>query len=139
MKTLFLDSSVLFSAVCSPTGGSSKIFSLKSYKLTVSTFVLTEVERNVRQKLFGYHLNRFLKLANELNIVNPKISKKELEQCRNVIIEKDATILAQAKILKVDYLVTLDKRDFLNDKVNDLLYPAQVVTPKTFFEAEGLL
>ncbi len=66
MKKIFLDSSVLFTAVNSPTGGSAKLFTLKNIKLTTSKLVLTETERNIREKLESYHLERFFLLTEKL-------------------------------------------------------------------------
>ena len=51
MITVFLDSSVFFSAINSPSGGSAKLFTLKTIDLITSKLVLVEVERNVRKKL----------------------------------------------------------------------------------------
>ena len=48
---IFLDSSVLFSAVNSPIGGSAKLFVTPNIRLFVSKIVLHEVEKNVRAKL----------------------------------------------------------------------------------------
>ena len=66
LKTAFFDSSVLFSAVYSPTGGSSKLFTIKDLNLTTSRIVLAGVERNVRNKLESYHLGRFFRLVEKL-------------------------------------------------------------------------
>src|SRR3990167_3121948 len=97
MKTAFLDSSVLFSAVNSPTGGSSKLFTLTKIRLTTSPLVLAEVERNVREKLQNHHLNRFFMLVEKLKILDQKPNEKRILEARKVIAEKDAVILAEAK------------------------------------------
>jgi len=47
-KSVFVDSSVFFTAVNSPTGGSSKLFTIKNIDLMVSPLVLVETERNVK-------------------------------------------------------------------------------------------
>ena len=60
---LFLDSSVLFTAVNSSFGGSAKLFTLPEIKLYVSKIVLHEVENNVRKKLGEMYLERFFRLA----------------------------------------------------------------------------
>lgn len=76
MKTVFVDSSVLFSAVNSPTGGSSKLFTLNNIKLITSKLVLTETERNVRKKLHGYHIDRFFMLVGKMVILQQLSDKK---------------------------------------------------------------
>lgn len=131
---LFLDSSVLFSAVYSPVGGSAKLFSLRNVTLCVSKIVLHEVEKNTRNKLDDLHLKRFFVLVKHLHIINKYPNELERQNAQKVIVEKDAVILSEAKLSKCNYLITLDKRDFLQDKVRNYLKPKQILTPKMFFE-----
>jgi len=129
LKTAFSDSSVLFTAVNSPTGGSSKLFTLKELKLVVSPLVLTETEKNVRKKLQSYHLDRFFILSDKLEILKQEPDDKSIQKARKVIVEKDAVILAEAKKSKANYLVTLDRKHFLADQVASFLKPQKVLTP----------
>jgi len=135
MKTVFVDSSVLFSAVNSPTGGSSKLFVLKDVKLIASKLVLAETERNVRQKLHEYHLDRFFMLVDKLEILRQLPDKKLIKKAKKVIIQKDSVILAESKQSACDFLVTLDKKHFLTDRVIMFLTPQKVLTPKILIEA----
>src|SRR3990167_10792953 len=98
MKTVFLDSSVLFTAVNSPVGGSSKLFILKNIQLITSKIVLTEVERNIRKKLLDYHLERFFLLVDKIKIFGIEINKVDLEKAEKIIVKKDVIILIQAKL-----------------------------------------
>jgi len=134
MKTAFLDSSVLFSAVNSPTGGSSKLFTLTRVKLITSPLVLAEVERNVREKLQSHHLDRFFMLVRKLKIADQKPNKKHILEARKVIVRKDAAILAEAKESGADFLVTLDKKHFLTKPVEKFLGKQRVLTPKMLIE-----
>lgn len=134
MKTVFLDSSVLFTAVNSPSGGSAKLFTLKKIKLTTSILVLTEVERNVRKKLQLYHLERFFLLASEMTIIKQSPDDITIEKANKVIAKKDAAILAESKCSKCDLLVSLDKKHFLTESVRKFIEPQKVLTPKMFFE-----
>lgn len=134
MKTVFVDSSVLFSAVNSPTGGSSKLFVLKGIKLITSNLVLTETERNVREKLHEYHLERFFMLVNKVEILKQVPNDQLIEKAKEAIVEKDAVILAEAKQAKTNILVTLDKKHFLNDKAEKFLKPQKILTPKMLIE-----
>lgn len=136
MKTAFLDSSVLFSAVNSPTGGSSKLFTLKNIKLITSPTVLTEVERNVRKKLQGFHLERFFMLVSQITLKQQVPNQKLINQARKVIIEKDVVILQEAKQAKTNYLITLDRKHFLNSKVEKFLKPQKVLTPKMLIQTK---
>ena len=130
LKTAFLDSSVLFTAVNSPTGGSSKLFTFKEIKLTVSKTVLAEVEKNVRNKLKSYHLERFFMLVRDIEIVGRNPDDGEIRKTVKIIAKKDAVILAEAKSSQASYLVTLDKKDFLQEKPKKYLKPQRILTPK---------
>lgn len=130
VKTVFVDSSVLFTATNSPTGGSAKLFTIKEIKLLVSPWVLTETERNVRAKLHEYHLERFFNLVGQTQIFKAQFDIKLLQKAQRFIAQKDAVILAEAKLSKSDFLVTLDRKDFLNEKVAKFLKPAIALTPK---------
>lgn len=134
VKKAFLDSSVLFTAVNSPMGGSSKLFILKNIKLVVSKVVLAEVEKNVRKKLYFYHLTRFFLLSKKLVILNQLPNEARIKRARKVIVKKDAIILAEARTSRAEYLVTLDKKHFFSEKVRRFLKPQRVVTPKMLIE-----
>lgn len=127
---VFVDSSVLFTAVNSLSGGSAKLFTLKRSRLLVSRVVLTEVERNVRQKLRSYHLDRFFELVKQLSVVSGLPDRSLVRRAKGVIAEKDTVILAEAKRVGADYLVTLDRKHFLTEKVMAFLWPKRAVTPK---------
>lgn len=134
MKRAFLDSSVLFTAVNSPTGGSSKLFTLRKIKLVTSKLVLTEVERNIRKKLENYHLKRFFLLVSKLEIIDQKLDQKLIQKARKVIVKKDAVILVEAKMTPCEFLITLDKKHFLTQKVAAFIKPKKIFTPKMLFE-----
>src|SRR3972149_11346234 len=130
LKSVFLDSSVFFTAVNSPTGGSSKLFTLTDVKLVTSSLVLTETERSVRKKLQSYHLDRFFILADKLEILKKTPNEKSIQKAKKVIVEKDSVILAEAKKAKTNFLVTLDRKHFLTEQVGKFLKPQMVFTPK---------
>ena len=134
MKTVFVDSSVIFSAVNSPTGGSSKIFTLKNIKLLTSKVFLTETERNVRNKLNDYHLERFFMLVDKLKILKQLPNNKFIKKAKKIIVEKDSIILAESYKSKADFLVTLDRKHFLTDPVAKFLKPQKALTPKILIE-----
>ncbi len=134
MKTVFVDSSVLFSAVSSVTGGSAKLFTLQSVSLVTSRVVLVEVERNVRGKLAEYHLERFFLLVSYLKVLDITPEDHLIEEAKQVIVPKDAVILAQAKQAGTDVLVTLDRKHFFTTKVFHFVLPQKVVTPKILLE-----
>lgn len=134
IKKVFLDSSVLFTAVNSPIGGSAKLFILKNIKLVTSPLVLAEVERNVRKKLEDYQLDRFFLLVTKIEILNQTPNKTLIKNAQKTIVSKDAVILAESKQAKTDILVTLDKKHFLTGKVRQFLKPQKIYTPKMLLE-----
>ena len=129
----FLDSSVLFTAVNSHTGGSSKLFTVKTLQLVTSPTVLTEVERNVRKKLQDYHLERFFLLARQVKILDQTPNTKLIQKALKVIVEKDAVILAEAKQSQARYLVTLDTHHFFTPRARNFVKPTKIVSPKILF------
>ena len=98
IKTVFLDSSVLFTAVNSPTGGSAKLFTLQNLRLVTSTLVLTEVERNIRGKLRSHFLERFFLLVESLEIIDSIPTKQQIKAAQKIIVEKDAIIFPPSNI-----------------------------------------
>lgn len=134
MKTVFLDSSVLFTAVNSPVGGSAKLFTLKNIQLITSKIVLVEVERNVRKKLLDYHLERFFLLVDRIKILDIGLNKSDVEKAEKFIVKKDAVILSQAKASKSNFLLTLDKKHFLQEKAINYIKPTKILTPKDFLQ-----
>lgn len=134
MKSVFVDSSVLFSAVNSPTGGSSKLFTFKKIKLITSRLILTETEQNIRKKLESYHLERFFMLVSKTEIVDQLPLDSLIEKAKKVIAKKDVVILAEAKQVKADILVTLDKKHFLTDKAEKFLKGRKILTPKMLIQ-----
>ncbi len=134
MKTAFLDSSVLFTAVNSPIGGSAKLFTIPGVQLIASKIILIEVERNVREKLQSYHLERFFMLVGKLKILDQTVDDNLINRAKKIIAIKDAVILAEAKNSHCEFLITLDRKHFLTVKVAKFLEPSKILTPKEFFE-----
>ncbi len=134
MKTAFLDSSVLFSAVNSPSGGSSKLFTLPKIKLVTSSVVLTETERNVRKKLLIHHLERFFILVDKITIYDQLPNERDIKEAKKVIVAKDAVILSEAKQAKTSFLVTLDRKHFMTNNAANFLKPQKILTPKELIE-----
>lgn len=132
--TIFLDSSVLFTAVNSPSGGSAKLFVPDTFTLCTSQTVLAEVERNVRHKLLSEHLERFFFLIEKITILDQRPNQRLIAQAKKVIVEKDAVILAEAKQSKIPIIMTLDRKHFFTPSVAFWIKPQHIVTPKMFLE-----
>ena len=102
LPNVFVDSSVFFTAVNSPTGGAAKIFSLndRKFKLLTSWVVLAETERNVRNKFIYFH---FFKLVKVVKILNQQPDDELVNKAKQAIIEKDVVILTETKQTKCDH------------------------------------
>lgn len=115
---VFIDTSALIAGLASPTGASSVILSLAEAQLVtlvVSEEVLVEAERNIQEKLPRAILEyrRFLTACPLEHAVAPSLA--EVTTASAIIHPQDAPILAAAMSLGVDYLVTLNRKHFLDD------------------------
>ncbi len=118
---LFIDASVFIAAAASPTGGSAAVLQLGSrglVRLYCSRLVLLESTRNIREKLAPAALVRFYQqLGNlEIRLVRPP-SERELEAARQIVVDKDAHVVAAAAKGHADVLLTLDRKHLLSDAV----------------------
>lgn len=136
MITVFIDTSVLFSACLSKIGASALILGYcrkNKIKGFISQYVLSEIKRNAIQKLDQLSKRRlnFYILQSNLNIVdNP--TAEEITIYKEVINPKDAPILAAAVKNKTNYLITFNTKDFLIPKVKDFAKSLTILTPGDF-------
>ena len=138
MNKVFLDANVIFSAVYSETGGSAYILQLAKkdrIKLYSSRLAIKEAERNLREKADIKVVLRFYDLLDEvyIQLIDTDHAKGK-ERFSDFVGEKDAPILASAIASKADFLLTLDKKHFLNQKVLNAKLPVKIVTPARFIE-----
>jgi predicted nucleic acid-binding protein len=118
MIRVFLNASVLFSASYSKTGSSRDLLREAirgNLKIVVSQHVLEEAERNLAQKA-PEALPAFREL---LTLVAAEVAEKptleELKRAAAYINLKDAPVVAAAAKAKVGYLVTWDRKHFIDD------------------------
>lgn len=117
---IFLDTSVLFSAVLSPTGGARKLFLLAEaglLQLIVGPTVLREADEVVRRKAPASlpMLAQLLEAGRVETCLAP--SPKQIESARSLVAyAPDARVLAEATRAEVDWFVTHDKEHFLKTK-----------------------
>ena len=130
---IFLDANVYFSAARSPQGGSSAVCELiKAKKLALYTRrdVLHEAERNIRQKEPISARLRFYELMTTLNAKIVAVGKQNAQlRFAKIINKKDTHVLEGARVSKADFLVTLDKKHFQNEKVKRSNLPFAIVSP----------
>lgn len=133
MHKVFLDANVLFAASYSPKGGSAEIINrARENKLILysSRLAVKEAERNLRRKAGESELDRFYRLIEEAQIILTDSSKKKAkDQFKDIVVEKDAPILASAIKSKAKFLVTLDRKHLLTPKVQKAKLPIKIITP----------
>jgi predicted nucleic acid-binding protein len=132
---VFLDTSVLFAAVLSVTGGSRMILKLAeagAVHLWVGEWVLHEADGVLARKapeskaLFALLLDR---AGVEVGPAPDASARKRAGMV--VDYEPDARVLAEALAAGVDYSVTLDRQHFLNS-LDETDLPFSVGTPGDF-------
>jgi len=139
MKTLFLDANVFFAATLSESGASRGIFDLGALgkvKLVSSLYVLNEAKRNIDKKLGNEYLPVFLGLVSVLNGVDKRWpSEKYVEDYGDLIVKKDLPVLVSAANLGVNFLITLDQKDFKTNKLQAADLPFKIMLPGEFLQS----
>ena len=134
---VFIDSSIIIAAVLSPSGGSFRLIReslFKNYTLLISDYVLEESIRILKTKFPEKTYILPILLENFRFKMTKDPSEKEVEKLIDIIDFKDAPILAAVIKYKTDYLITLDKKHFLNQKVLEFARDKKIsiLTPKEF-------
>lgn len=132
---VFLDTSVLFAAVISRTGGSRLILKLGeagAVRLWVGQQVLQEADRVLARKAPGSQALFALLLDRAQVSVGPEPHETALVQSKAAVdYPPDAHVLAEALAAEVDYLVSLDRKHLVgNPRASALPFP--VGTPGDF-------
>ena len=138
LLNLFLDSNVLFSGIASKKGASHEILKLgiaNKTKIITLDYVLDEVRLNLSQKMPQRlaDFEQILKLVEP--IVCPEPSSTKIVEALKIISDpKDAPILAAVIDIKPDYLVTLDKKHFIESPSIAKKSNIKIVTPGDFLK-----
>jgi putative PIN family toxin of toxin-antitoxin system len=117
MSRVFLDSSVLFSAIYSRTGAARELLRLalqSEIQLILSQDVLTETSRNLGQKAPELVLLLEELLQQIPFVFVPDPSKEEVWAAEEYVDPKDAVIIAAATKARPDYLATLDRKHIID-------------------------
>lgn len=117
---VFIDTSVIFAAVLSPTGGARKIFHLgetRLLRLVVGPAVLREADAVVQRKAPA-SLPILAQLLDAVRVeISPQPTQDQVETARKVVqYPPDSRVLGEAICADPDWFVTLDKKHFLNEK-----------------------
>jgi predicted nucleic acid-binding protein len=119
---VFLNTSVLFSAVLSSTGGARRLFLLGEaglLELAVGPNVLREADEVIRRKVPASlpMLAQLLEIGKVHTVSAP--TSKQIESARKLVAySPDAHVLAEAIRSEVDWFVTHDKEHFLKPKLS---------------------
>jgi predicted nucleic acid-binding protein len=130
---LFLDSSALFSGILSSQGGARALLLLAEddkIQLVVSEQVIVEVERNVARKIPAVLSDaREMIRASRVHIVrSPTLGQvgSYKDWMKHTV---DIPILVAAMTARVDFLVTLNTRHFLDDPQVSEMSGLRIGTP----------
>lgn len=136
-----MDANIFFAAAGSPTGGSAFVLELakrKKIQVVTVSYALVEAERNIEKKLntkaLDRHHQNLLEVKPEIQYIDnvPTGVVTALEQ---FLPRKDVPILLGAMLSDANFLLTLDRRDFLeNRKLKESELSFQIVTPGDFLQ-----
>ncbi|MEJ2354086.1 MAG: PIN domain-containing protein [Anaerolineales bacterium] len=135
---IFLDTSVIFAAILSETGGARTLFRLGEagmLQLIVGSNVLRECEEVVRRKAPA----SLPTLAYLLEVGMVEIATQSpddfIEQAKAIVAyEPDAYVLAEAMSAEPDWLITHDKAHFLSANTGSSL-TIRIGTPGDLIQA----
>jgi putative PIN family toxin of toxin-antitoxin system len=134
---VFIDTNVLIAGVNSLTGASATLLDLCEsgvLQMVVSRQVLTEADRNFAAK-FPQWVGRFRQFIHNLTpLMVEDPTSESMAMAATIVDRKDAPILAAAQNANVDFLITLDKRHFLNPKARQKVR-LKVVSPIEFLQS----
>lgn len=137
---IFIDSSVIISALLSPEGGSAKIIELCEAGIfdgyisgQVRNEILMVIERKIPEikKVFLALLN-----TDSLSLLETVPAKFISNAEKWISDPNDVHILAAAKFLDVDCLITLDIRHFIKDTSVAKLSGLKILPPKDFLKSD---
>ncbi len=129
---IFLDTSVVFAAVLSPTGGARKLFLLGEagmLQLVVGPTVLRECQEVVERKA-PTSLSTLAQLLSSASLETSHAPTKKQISAAEVYVQyaPDARVLAEAMLAKPDWFVTHDKEHFLKHR-SRINLPFEIGTP----------
>ena len=129
---VFLDTSVVFAAILSPSGGSRKLFLLAEagvLRFVLGPTVLQECEEVIRRRAPGSlpRLAQLLDAAQVETSMSP--SKHQIKTAQAYVrYSPDAKVLAEAMCAKPNWFVTHDKEHFLKER-RKIKLPFELGTP----------
>ena len=117
MIRLFLDASVLISAIISAKGASRELFNLAGrglVELVTNRDAVIETERNLRNKAPETVPLFEAAMASAVITIYPHPTDENVKKANAYTVTKDAPIVAGAIESEADYLVTFDRKHLIN-------------------------
>jgi len=133
---LFIDASVFVAAAGSPSGGSSLVLEIcrgRRFHAISTRQVLLEAQVNIRSKMPPAALVRFYQLLGDVGpgMVAP-VSLLEEARYKELVGDKDAHVIAAAVKGQAVFLLSLDRKHLVNDRVRAANLPLSTLTPGDF-------
>jgi predicted nucleic acid-binding protein len=128
---VFIDSSVLFSAIYSTSGRSNDLLimvAIGKALAVISDFVVIETRRNISE-LEPEKLSRLEQVLSSGHFEIVTVTPNDVADAKRWIVLKDAPVLAAAKVARVNMLVTLDKKHFLGRPELETYIGTPILTP----------
>lgn len=119
-------------------GGSALLLQLATENkihIVVSKLALIESEKNLIKKFPQSDLLRFYQWLGQTKVrLIQELTKAETSKFVKLCGEKDAHILASVISAKVEFLITLDRKHFMNPKIKKAKLPLTICTPAEFLQ-----
>ena len=134
---VFVDASVLFSAVISLTGASRELLRYAvtgDVILVVSPYVLAEVEANLAKKA-PVNAPRFEQIKTIVSFEMVQPDQAAVQAAARYTVQKDAPVVASAITGNCDYLTTYDRRHLINPPEVSTESGLIIVTPDHILHA----
>lgn len=136
MIRAFLDASVIFSGVHSPTGAARELFKWHirhQVTLVMSDYVIQECLKNLAES-YPHRVGAVELLLDFLQaeIVNP--SPDDVRQAATFTIAKDAPVVAAAVLANCSHLLTFDRKDLIEPPEVARKSGLMIVTPGTLLQ-----
>lgn len=136
--SVFVDSSVFFAAAYSVNGSAHDLLQAGiqgRVALVLSEYVLEESERNLLANAPRAHA-AFLRLRDSLPHRLIAASRRLVIETAEVVVAKDAPIIAAARAARVDVVATYDRKDLLSKQAEiRAAFELAVVTPDTVLQS----
>ena len=135
---IFLDANIFIAAALSRTGGSFHIISEARagvIAIYANNFVIAEVATVVRKKWPEKIESSYQLISSIPMSIEDNPSAMEVREMAKLIDDiKDAPILSGALKSNAEFLITLDRKHFLTEKLKSANLPIKILTPKEFIE-----